>query len=168
MSWRPHPKRADTDPDYPQSWGTDDQSGFVTNLHKMRWQMQWAGNQLINLRYLVHPDFLDEPQEQLRTLIIPVDPPPLFNTRPEPYEIDETNWRTTQDGDMFDPTGIRETQDDELRVTNSANPDTAPTNTDPSGIPFVPGPPYTFVGDGKLAFNDKFQAAMLALIDDSG
>lgn len=124
MSWRIHPKHADVDQDNPQTWATDDFTGFVTNLNKMRWQMQWAGNQLINQRFLVHPDFLDIPQEQFRTLVLPPDPAPLFNARPEPYAIDETNWRVTQDGDMRDPTGIREIQDGDLRVTNSANPDT--------------------------------------------
>lgn len=117
MSWRPHPKRADTDPDYPQTWATDDQSGFVANLYKLRWQMQWAGNQLINTRFLVHPDFLDEPQPQLRTLILPADPAPVFNTRPEPYAIDETSWLTTQDSEIVTTnSGIN-------IVTNPANID---------------------------------------------
>lgn len=123
---RPHPKRADTDPDDPRAWAADDHSGFITNLHKLSWENQWGGNTLINLGYLSMPPYLDEPQPQLRTLILPADPPVIFNTRPEPYAMDETNWRTTQDGDMRDPTGIRETQDLQLRVTSTANPDTAP------------------------------------------
>ncbi len=111
MSWRPHPARADTDVDSPKAWATDDRSGFITNLHKLRWQWEWAGNELINRRILVGEDNLDIPQEQLRTIVLPPDPPALFNTRPEPYVIDETDWRTTQDDE------IRETQDDKLRVT---------------------------------------------------
>mgnify|MGYP001195876384 CR=1 FL=1 len=111
MGWRPHPKHADTDPDAPRAWATDDRSGFQINQYKMSWQYQWAGNQLINLRILVGPDNLDKPQEQLRTLILPPDPPPIYNARPEPYVMDETDWRTTQDDDY------RITQNDELRVT---------------------------------------------------
>jgi len=77
----------------------------------MSWQYQWAGNQLINLGSLVCEHCVDVPQEQLRTIILPPDPSPLFNARPEPYTIDETDWRVTQDSD------IRETQDGDLRVT---------------------------------------------------
>lgn len=111
MSWRPHPRLADTDPDFPRAWGTCDRCGFVTNLTKMRWDLQYAGQTLINKRFLVCEYCVDVPQQQLRTIILPADPPPLFNARVEPYTIDETDWRTTQDGD------IRETQDGSLRVT---------------------------------------------------
>jgi len=70
--------------------------------------------QLVRTGFLVHTDFLDIPNEQFRTLIIPPDPDPLFNARPEPYTIDETDWRVTQDG------SIRETQDGALRVVQSS------------------------------------------------
>lgn len=115
--WRPHPKRADVNPDYPRAWGTDDHSGFINNLHKLSWEYQWAENALINLRFLSAEPYLDTPQEQLRAIIIPADPPPLFNARPEPYLIDETNWLVTQDADIL------ETDDGDLMVTNEANVD---------------------------------------------
>lgn len=111
MARRPHPRYADTDPSFPRAWGTSDRSGFITNLSKMRWQLAWRGNQLYNTRFLVRDWEYDTPQEQLRTLILPPDPPPLFNARPEPYVMDETDYRTTQDGD------IRTTQDGADRVT---------------------------------------------------
>lgn len=111
MGFRPHPKHAETNPDFPRAWATDDRSGFVSNLGNLRWEVQWAGNQLVKTGFLVGPDYLDKPQEQLRTLVLPADPPPIMNARVEPYTIDETDWRTTQDGD------IRETQDGSLRVT---------------------------------------------------
>ena len=116
MSWRPHPRNADTDPDHPRGWAADDRSGFQTNLHKLRFQMQWAGNQLINTQLLVGEDNYDKPQEQLRTLILPADPAPLFNARPENYVVDETDWLST--GVRPDnPNDILETQDGELIVT---------------------------------------------------
>lgn len=93
------------------AWSTSDRNGFITNHKNMRWQYQWAGPQLINTRILVDENELDIPQQQLRSIMIPPDPDPLFNARPEPYTIDETDWRVTQDGD------IRETQDGDLRVT---------------------------------------------------
>ena len=109
--WRPHPRRADVNIDRPSAWSTDDRSGMIINHNKLAFQWDWAGSQLINKRILVGPDNMDKPQEQLRTIILPPDPDPLFNARPENYVIDETDWRVTQDDE------IRVTQDDELRVT---------------------------------------------------
>lgn len=111
MSWRPHPKHAYVDPSSPRAWATSDRSGFIYNHNRLYWQHQWAGNILLNQRLLVGYDELDVPQEQLRSVVLPVDPESLFALRPEPYEMDETDWRSTQDGD------IRITQDDEKRVT---------------------------------------------------
>lgn len=51
--------------------------------------MEWGGTQLYNKRILTHPDFLDEPQRQLGTLILPPDPPSIMNARVENYSIDE-------------------------------------------------------------------------------
>lgn len=117
MAWRPHPRLADTDPTYPRAWATDDRSGFVTNLHKLRWEVQWAGNELIRTGFLVAEPYYDQPQEQFRTIILPADPPPVFNARPEPYVIDETDWLTTGvRGDNPD-NNILVTQDGEMIVT---------------------------------------------------
>lgn len=97
---RPHPKRARTDPTSPRAWGTSDRNGMVNNLENLRWQYDWAGTGLINKRILVSEDELDEPQRQLGALILPPDPPPLPNARPENYAIDEASSEpyTTEDG----------------------------------------------------------------------
>ena len=124
MSWRPHPRRADVNIDRPSAWSTDDRSGMIINHNKLAWQYQWAGAQLINTRILVGPDNMDKPQEQLRTIILPPDPDPLFNARPEPYTIDETDWRVTQDDE------IRVTQDGELRVTQPSATEAVTESTD--------------------------------------
>lgn len=114
MSWRPHPKWAATDASSPRGWATSDRSGFIGNLENMRFQYAWSGPQLINTRLQVYEAEYDVPNEQFRTLIIPPDPPSLMNARPEPYTIDETDWRVTQDG------SIRSTQDGNLRVVQSS------------------------------------------------
>lgn len=66
----------------------------------MCWQYDWAGSQLINKRILVYPDMLDEPQRQLGTIVLPPDPMPIMNARPENYLIDEqpVSTRYTIDG----------------------------------------------------------------------
>jgi hypothetical protein len=86
---RKHPKRAQVDPQHPQGWATSDRNGHIGNLAKMRWQFEWQGSRVINRRILVHEDELDVPQRQLGTLVIPADPIPLINARPENYSIDE-------------------------------------------------------------------------------
>lgn len=108
---RPHPMRADVDNDRERVWTTDARDGFITNKNKMKWQFEWAGNQLINKKILVSQSNLDVPQEQLRTIQVPADPVPKRNARPENYVMDETDWLTTQDGDVV------ETQDASLIVT---------------------------------------------------
>jgi len=86
---RPHPKRAKVDATSPRAWATSDRSGFIGNHENMQWQFQWRGKSLINTKVLVYPDEMDVPQRQLGILIIPPDPPPIMNARPEQYTIDE-------------------------------------------------------------------------------
>ena len=86
---RKHPRRAQVDPQRPMGWGTSDRNGHLGNLYKMKFQHDWRGSQIINTRVLVHEDELDIPQRQLGTLVIPPDPLPLINARPENYSIDE-------------------------------------------------------------------------------
>ncbi len=97
---RRHPQRARVNPSSPRAWATDDRSGFVGNHENLCWQYEWAGNKLINTKILVFPDELDKPQRQLGTIIIPPDPPPIMNARPEQYDIDEqpVSTRVTMDG----------------------------------------------------------------------
>lgn len=97
---RPHPRRARTDPSAPSAWGTDDRSGFVGNARDLRPQMEWAGTRLVNTRILVFEDEYDQPQRQLGTLVLPPDPLPVMNARPEQYAIDEqpVTARATMDG----------------------------------------------------------------------
>src|SRR5215472_6812977 len=86
---RPHPRRASVNPRSPRGWGTCDRSGFITNHEKLAWQFDWRGAQLVNLKILVAPDMLDKPQRQLGTIILPPDPEPILNARPEPYTMEE-------------------------------------------------------------------------------
>ena len=95
---RRHPRRAAVDPTSPSAWGTDDRSGFIGNHKNLCWQYQYRGTQLINTRVLTYPDMLDVPQRQLGTIILPPDPVPIMNARPESYYIDEQTFRIEQDG----------------------------------------------------------------------
>lgn len=101
---RQHPRRAETDATNPRAWARCDRCGFILNLYKLSWQFDWAGTQLINKRILVCETCLDEPQRQLGTIILPPDPMPVMNARPEQYAIDE------------EPVSVRYTMDGRIRV----------------------------------------------------
>lgn len=88
MPWRPH-GRAEVNARRPRAWATCDRCGMLYNHFRLDWQFQWTGNQLFNERILVCPRCMDKPQEQLRTIILPADPIPIANPRPEAYSTEE-------------------------------------------------------------------------------
>lgn len=82
---------------HPSALGVCDRCGFTYNLKDLVWQYQWAGPKLQNLRLLVCvPLCLDKPQEQLRTIVIPADPVPVLNPRPEQYSETVPNFVATE------------------------------------------------------------------------
>lgn len=99
MSWRPH-GRARINPRAPVSTAICDRCSFLYNITDLTWQFQWAGPNLQNLRLLVCPDCLDIPQEQLKPRILPPDPMPTLNARPENFLIDDFDYRVTEDLDI--------------------------------------------------------------------
>jgi hypothetical protein len=83
----------------------------------LRWQYDWAGASLVNKRILVCNTCYDEPQQQLRAIIIPADPMPIVNPRVEPYAWDEIDRRQVSGNNTTNPqTGIPVQQGD-TRVT---------------------------------------------------
>ena len=69
----------------PRALGTCDRCGCVYNYHNLQWQFDWRGPKMQNLQILVCPTCYDRPQEQLRTILIPPDPVPIMNPRPDPH-----------------------------------------------------------------------------------
>lgn len=84
---RPH-GRARADRHKPRAWGICDDCGGLFNKHELQWSYEWAGNRLVNQNALVCDRCLDTPQEQLRVIVLPADPTPIANPRPERYSID--------------------------------------------------------------------------------
>lgn len=103
----------------------------------MSFQYDYLGGSVPqNTGFLKCPKCLDDLNFQRKLLIIPPDPPPLFNTRPEPYTVDETSWLTTEDGDTIT------TQDGEDLISNQPNPaDVGGTTHLTTEIPLDPMPP---------------------------
>ncbi len=75
-----------------------DRCSIWYNITDLTWQFQYAGPNLQNLRLLVCKECLDVPQIQLKTIIIPPDPVPVLNPRPESYDVTVNNFLETQAG----------------------------------------------------------------------
>ena len=85
---RPH-GRARVRAGSPQAFAICDRCGFQYNHVDLRWQYEWTGPSLYNKRLLVCEKCTDTPNEQLRTILLPPDPTPIINPRPENYTVAE-------------------------------------------------------------------------------
>lgn len=81
----------------PAALGVCDRCGALYNLRDLRWQFDWRGPSLQNLRILVCETCWDQPQENLRTIVLPPDPLPVMNPRPEQYDIEVPSYIMTYD-----------------------------------------------------------------------
>lgn len=83
----------------------------------MRWEQQYYGVQLRNTGFLLCEVCIEKskPNPSLQTIILPPDPLPLLNARPENYDADENSYRALMSGD------IRATQDDNTRIVEIAD-----------------------------------------------
>lgn len=86
----PLPKYACVDTTNPEAWAVCDRCSFYRNRADLIIQYEWGGNNLYSLGILVCQDrCYDIPQEQLRTIILPPDPPPIINARVPNYDYEE-------------------------------------------------------------------------------
>ena len=93
MGYASRSGRAKTDAKNPRAFGVCDRCALWYNHVDLKWQYDWAGASLINKRILVCETCYDEPQNQLRAIIVPADPMPIINPRVEPYAWDDTDRR---------------------------------------------------------------------------
>jgi hypothetical protein len=96
MSGPWHPTgRARVNARYPQAHAVCDRCGFRWNRVNLRPQQQWAGLKLQTYNILVCPPCYDTPQIQLRTIIVPPDPLPVLNPRPEQFTVEVPSYMAT-------------------------------------------------------------------------
>jgi hypothetical protein len=95
MGYASQSGRARTSSRNPQAHGICDRCGFRYNHVDLKWQFDWAGASLINKRLLVCNPCNDQPQQQLRAIIVPADPMPIINPRIQDFVTAETNNRYT-------------------------------------------------------------------------
>jgi hypothetical protein len=89
MGYASQAGRARTSARSPRAHAICDRCGFRYNHDRLKWQFEWRGPSLMNIRILVCNRCLDRPQEQLRAIVIPADPVPIQNPRTEPFVDDE-------------------------------------------------------------------------------
>lgn len=99
MSGPWHPTgRARVNARKPEAQAVCDRCYCNFSLRNLKWQYEWEGVKLQNLRLLVCQTCLDRPQPQLKTIVIPPDPLPVFNPRPETYSLTEPSFLETESG----------------------------------------------------------------------
>lgn len=143
---RPH-GRAKVSLRSPTSFAICDGCGFLYNITDLSWNREWAGNILINTRQLVCRKCNDTPNPQLRSIILPADPTPTANPRPQDYSVAESDFRQTSGQNTIDPaTGIpvpggymRITENDDNRVTQTTGEPPGGLNEEPGTDPAAPG-----------------------------
>lgn len=104
---RPH-GRAQTSRTWPRAHAVCDRCGGRYNHDVLKTQPYWAGPQLQTKNILVCPTCWDVPQENIRTIMIPPDPIPIDNPRPEAYTQDDNpiSGLGTNIGSMVDWGGL--------------------------------------------------------------
>jgi hypothetical protein len=108
----------------PQALGVCDRCSLWYNLIDLQFQYEWRGTTLQNIWIRVCDRCLDVPQEQLRAIVLPADPTPVWQPRVEQFEELETNYRTTLPPVIDPVSGLqrpvstkRITQDFQFRIT---------------------------------------------------
>lgn len=146
MGYASRSGRARTSPSNPRAHAICDRCGFRYNHFQLKWQYDWAGASMINKRILVCDRCYDEPQEQLRAIIIPADPVPIINPRVQDFVTAETNNRVTSGQNTVNAqTGIpviggstRITQSGDERVTQQTGEPPNGLNQEPGTDPTIP------------------------------
>lgn len=135
-AWHPS-GRARVSASRPQALAICDDCGFTFNLVDLRPRVQWAGVKLQTFNMLVCRTCWDVPQEQLRTIIIPPDPIPVLNPRPERYSTIVPSFVATESS-IFAGDDIA-TEDGKTLIHEIQDTPT-PSPELPVIYPLVPGP----------------------------
>lgn len=122
MSGPWHPTgRARVNARRPQALAICDDCGFTYNRVDLRPKQQWKGVKLQTFNILVCRRCWDVPQIQLRTLILPPDPVPILNPRPENYTAIVPSYMSTATGNHLTTlSGVKLTM--MIRVTPTPAP----------------------------------------------
>lgn len=97
MSRRPH-GRAFVDPSNPQAFAVCDRCGFWHNRVDLQPQFIVSGPSVVNTNMAVCERCMDDLQWNLQTIVVPPDPLPIRDPRPENFAVDEIDYLTASGG----------------------------------------------------------------------
>jgi len=104
MGYASRSGRARTSSRNPQAHAICDRCGFRYNHVDLRWQFDWRGASMQNIRMLVCSQCYDTPQSQLRAIVVPADPTPINNSRIQNFVAASTDELTIVGPTVTDPT----------------------------------------------------------------
>ena len=152
MAYASQAGRARTNARSPEAHAICDRCGFRYNHVNLRWQYDWRGSSLQNIRLLVCNGCYDDPQQQLRAIVVPADPVPISNPRLQDFVTAETNTRATSGKNTIDPitnipivngdnlvTSLDNIATDVHRVTQQTGEAPGGLNQEPGTDPNAPG-----------------------------
>ena len=154
--------RAKTDVNNPKAFAVCDRCARWYNHVDLRFQYDYRGRTLANLRILVCDDCYDDPQPQLKPRIIPPDPVSIENARVEYFANYETNNRSTSEPIFPSPTNypanfwtgipVAPQQYADNRITQTTdNRVTQTTGEAPYGNNTLPGTNVQVPGNNQLS-----------------
>jgi len=86
----------------PEAAGICDRCGAAYQHNQLRWQFEWRGSSLQNIRILVCARCEDTPQQQLMAFAVPADPIPIKDPRIQDFELASNDIRTTSGQNTVD------------------------------------------------------------------
>lgn len=79
---------AKVNPKAPSAFAVCDRCGMLYNLDDLAYQMEWRGPSMMSTGAKICRKCTDKPQEQNRTIILPPDPVPRLDPRPENFDAE--------------------------------------------------------------------------------
>jgi hypothetical protein len=134
MGYASQSGRARTSLKRPQAHAICDRCGFRYNHADLRWQNEWRGATLQNIRVLVCTHCLDVPQENVRAIVLPADPTPIINARVQDFDLAENDYRSLSRPTVLHPIVGIPIPDNTLRVTEDCQNRTVRPFGIPSGM----------------------------------
>jgi hypothetical protein len=151
MAWASQSGRARINARKPSAFAVCMRCGIWYNRVDLNFQWDWAGAQLQNKYLLVCSHCLDIPQEQLRAIVLPADPVPVYFPSVENFVQDETEYHTTSAAPVTDPiTGIPVPAQTLLVTENCQNLTQQPSGA-PAGLEAQAVMPWNGIGQYAVA-----------------
>ena len=112
---RPH-GHANVNARHPQAFGCCNRCNFIYNRVDLGTQYEWGGRSLVSTGLWVCEMCMDDPNPQLRAIILPPDPVPVYMPQIDRNLLSIDDTRVTEDGAQ------RVTEDDEIRAMEGNPP----------------------------------------------